>query len=309
MAWIELHQELPRHPKTDLLMDVAGIRRATAVGHVTMTILWGLEFSKDGFIASNRIGAVARAADWEGSAQSFGDVMAEAGWWDRVADGFVIHDWEQYAGRLMDKRREDAERKRTQRGGSKVVQRTSGGHLSDGAGNSNHDQHDKPVCLPHVHAHETTGNETPKRVDRIFGVPREQAWKFAQADLGVLVEAGETIGVAAEELPRKIGRFLAKREDESYAQWFAMEPALVALWCRKAVKLAIAAKGPHGETICPYIAGIIGDRLKSGANLLEEGGNLTQFRGGAKSAAIEAKRAEIDAGLDRMAAKGLFDVI
>lgn len=153
MAWIEFHQELPRHPKTDVLMDELGVTRATAVGHIGMSFLWALEFASDGFIAEKRMGAAARGSDWQGPTQTFTEAMVAAGWWDETEGGYLVHNWERYIGKLLEKRRTDAERKAKERdgkgksgAGSRSVQRTSAGHPRDGAGKPTVTNHDQPTA-------------------------------------------------------------------------------------------------------------------------------------------------------------------
>lgn len=160
-----------------------------------------------------------------------------------------------------------------------------------------------------AHAHEGSRLRTVPKVDPIFGVANGEGWQFQQADLAVLVEAGERIGVLADELPHKIGRMLMRRHDGSVERWYAMEPALVALWCRKAVTTAVHQKGPQGESLCSYVAGIIAPRLLADSNFLEEGGKVTSIHRERGGPAAEEKRAAIEQSSRNMAAKGLFDVI
>ncbi len=118
-VWFEFHTSLPRHPKTDRLMDVAGIGRATVVGHVAMAIAWAVDFTEDGIIEPARLPALARAADWAGDPASFASAMTEAGWLDPHSAGWRMHDWDEYVGRLMEQRRKAREKKARQRSGEK----------------------------------------------------------------------------------------------------------------------------------------------------------------------------------------------
>lgn len=162
MAWIETHQELPEHPKTDALMDALGCERPTAVGHVIMSLLWALRYAHDGVIIPKRLGAIARGAGWASEPLAFASAMVEAGWWDVIAEGWKLHDWDVYAGMLIAKREKDAARKRGERGqeNPKPVRGTSDGRPSDvhtdGAGTipNQPNQHDQPNKTDHALARE-----------------------------------------------------------------------------------------------------------------------------------------------------------
>lgn len=171
MAWLEIHQELPEHPKTDALMDETGVERPMAVGYVVMALLWALRYAHDGVIVQKRLGAIARGAGWPGDPVAFAQAMVAAGWWDELGDGWKLHDWEQYAGMLIEKRRKDAERKAGSRSGdapqdsSRTVHRTPRGQSNgrpseprmDGAGTNMTNQHDS-----------TNRTNTTDRTDRVM---------------------------------------------------------------------------------------------------------------------------------------------
>lgn len=81
---------------------------------------------------------------WTGDANELLNALLDVGFIDEIDNQLFIHDWQDYIGKLVDKRKSDAERKRMSRKPSKSrpkdVQRTSGGQpadsLGDGAGNS-----------------------------------------------------------------------------------------------------------------------------------------------------------------------------
>lgn len=126
MAWIESHQELGRHPKMKKLARILNIAVPTAVGHLHFFWWWALDYAQDGSLSRYDAGDIADAALWEQDAQAFVDAMVEAGFIDRDQDGTLrIHDWDDYAGRLLDKRRQNAERKRRSRARHAPVTRDS----------------------------------------------------------------------------------------------------------------------------------------------------------------------------------------
>lgn len=131
MAWIESHQELGRHPKTKRLARLLGVSVPTAVGHLHFLWWWALDYAEDGCLYRYDSVDIADAAMWEEDPQSFVDALVESGFLEPSEDGLRIHDWWQYAGRLVERRRKDADRKRTQRGRPHDVRRTSDGHPQD----------------------------------------------------------------------------------------------------------------------------------------------------------------------------------
>ncbi|HNQ90985.1 MAG TPA: hypothetical protein PKM73_20410 [Verrucomicrobiota bacterium] len=122
MAWIESHQSLGGHIKLRRLARMLGIHRAQAVGHLHYIWWWALDGAPSGDLSGLAPAEIAELAEWPGDPEPFVTALRECGWID--SDG-RIHDWQEYAGRLVDVRRKDRERKRT-------VRRTSSGIPADG---------------------------------------------------------------------------------------------------------------------------------------------------------------------------------
>lgn len=120
MAWIELHQTLPRHPKLIRLAAKLRIPRAQAAGHLTFLWLWTLDYAPTGDLSAFGPAEISAAADFSGDPEAFAAALRETEWMDR--DGHV-HDWEEYAGRLVSARERNKARMRDAR--AKHVQRTS----------------------------------------------------------------------------------------------------------------------------------------------------------------------------------------
>lgn len=113
MAWIELHQELREHRKIYACAESLKISRVTMVGTIVSLWLWALDNMPDGSLdgVSNR--TIARVCDFpEKKADTFVKELASAGWLDKKGDTYVIHDWDEYVGKLMDRRKKDRERKK-----------------------------------------------------------------------------------------------------------------------------------------------------------------------------------------------------
>lgn len=120
MAWIELHQTVWAHHKTMSLGCLLDIRETYAAAHMIRLWTWALDNAADGNLSEMHDRIIARAADWEGDPAVFVAAISEAGY---LNPDRTLHDWADYAGRLIERRRQDAERKR--------VLRTSSGHPTE----------------------------------------------------------------------------------------------------------------------------------------------------------------------------------
>ena len=133
MAWIESHQTLLTHRKTGRASRALGVSKITVIGHLHVLWWWCLDNAQDGELGSVDIEDVVDGACWEGDPQAFIDGLVFAGFLDRDETGLRVHDWMEFAGKLIDKRKSDAQRKRAMRHPIDV-QRTSDGRPADGAG-------------------------------------------------------------------------------------------------------------------------------------------------------------------------------
>lgn len=137
MAYIEAHQSLRDHRKILALAAELDMAEPHVAGHCVYLWLWSLDNAPDGMLPeSHRI--IERAAAWIGVPGTLVAAMIAVGMLDQGDDGHLyIHDWFDYAGRLIEKRKSDAERKRQERankGLATPVRRTSKGRPRDGAG-------------------------------------------------------------------------------------------------------------------------------------------------------------------------------
>ena len=113
MAWIELHTNLPRHPKTMQLQERLRVKAPTVIGHLCLLWMWTLENAPDGRL--NRMDAKALAKICQipaRRAEEFLDALLACGFLDRDEQGLMIHDWESYGGRYAEKRRQNKERQK-----------------------------------------------------------------------------------------------------------------------------------------------------------------------------------------------------
>lgn len=149
MAWIESHQELREHPKTRKASRMLDVSVPTLIGHLHLLWWWASDYAEDGDLSGYENYEIADAAMWGGDPHQFVEVLCTcgkagaAGFLETVGDDESItlhlHDWGEYAGKIIDKRKADARRKRDARLGlpsllDTDVRRTSTGHPTDGAG-------------------------------------------------------------------------------------------------------------------------------------------------------------------------------
>lgn len=116
MAWIELHQTLPTHKKTNRLVRALGLQvpkdNPLIVGHLCVFWLWCIDGAIDGSLGDMDAQDIADAAGWCGDPELFLSAMISAGFIDKAADGLRIHDWDDYIGRLITFRTKERERNR-----------------------------------------------------------------------------------------------------------------------------------------------------------------------------------------------------
>ena len=111
-TWIELHADIFWHKKTlgaakQMKMDVH-----TTVGYLAHLWTWALDHAPDGNLSHLSDRDIALAAGWLSKPSGFVDALRSVHFID--GDG-RLHNWDEYAGRLIDSRRRDRERKRAER--------------------------------------------------------------------------------------------------------------------------------------------------------------------------------------------------
>lgn len=122
MAWIEFHQSLISHPKTKRLARRLGLPIPAIIGHLACFWCWCLEYAQDGNLSRYDAEELADAAMYQGEdSEGFVAALIDAGFLEKV-DGLQVHDWHDYAGRLVERRAANAKRMKAAR--AKNVQRT-----------------------------------------------------------------------------------------------------------------------------------------------------------------------------------------
>ena len=106
MAWIESHQSLLRHPKTLKLANALSVRPVAAIGHLHCLWWWALDYAPSGDLSPFDDKIIAQAAEWEGDAELFRVSLIQVGF---LNDDKTIHDWADYAGKLLERRARNKE--------------------------------------------------------------------------------------------------------------------------------------------------------------------------------------------------------
>jgi hypothetical protein len=222
MAWIESHQELARHPKTRRLARLLDISVPTALGHLHLLWYWALDFAQDGDLGDYEPADVADAMLWEGDAGELWNALVACGFIDHGQDDsgddiYAIHDWHEYAGRLIEKRQANAERMRQARAKpvpdtkaprAAHVQRTL--HARAGATVPNR-------TVPNLTGPEPETGDDARTAAAVAPPERTNGTvpKKRERDLGPLVDAFKAAGLS----PPKFSGAEARAANELMAHW------------------------------------------------------------------------------------------
>ncbi len=114
-AWIESHQSLGTHRKLMRLIKILRIKDIEGIGLLHYLWWWSLDNAPDGDITDLSAEEIAEVAHWRGDPDRFLQALVDAHWVEKTSDGKYLHDWEDYAGKLLDKRRSNAERQKAYR--------------------------------------------------------------------------------------------------------------------------------------------------------------------------------------------------
>jgi hypothetical protein len=121
MAWIESHQQLRDHPKVLRLSRMLNCQKPQTVGLLHFLWWWALDHAEDGDLTDFDCFDIASACGWEGDAEELVNALVQcgpgnrAGFLERDDDGIYLHDWLNYAGKLVESRRHHAGQKRKHR--------------------------------------------------------------------------------------------------------------------------------------------------------------------------------------------------
>lgn len=105
MAWIELHQSVWTNKKTVWMASLLNIKSTYAAAHMAKFWTWALDNAPDGEISGIPNQVIAIASDWDEDPDLFVESLITVGWLVRSDNQLFIHDWHDYAGRLMEQRK------------------------------------------------------------------------------------------------------------------------------------------------------------------------------------------------------------
>lgn len=115
MAYIEVHQSLLSHRKTLRLCRVLQMDRFCVAGRLVALWSWAIDNAPEGWVAAGDSDLIADVMGWQGEPSVLCGAMVSAGFLDEAEGAYVLHDWMDYAGRLMEQRKSNAKRQQAWR--------------------------------------------------------------------------------------------------------------------------------------------------------------------------------------------------
>lgn len=162
MAWLKICQSIREHRKILDAADELEIEPPYMIGLLTSFWLWALDNAPDGNVSDISARNIARAAQWKGDAEKLLQALISAGLLDcydseTEQSTILIHDWEEYAGSLIQEREKEKERSRRRRAAAKATagqppdnQQTTVGRVDKSRVDKSRDNKD-PLSAPPEH--------------------------------------------------------------------------------------------------------------------------------------------------------------
>jgi len=117
--WIESHVELGDHPKKDALAELLfnGSLQDDVADYATIGLLhrlwwWTLAYTEDGDLTPFSDRQIAKGCRWAGDPATLVASLKRAGWVDKAGR---VNDWQEYAGKLLERRARNAQQMREAR--------------------------------------------------------------------------------------------------------------------------------------------------------------------------------------------------
>lgn len=126
MAWIQVHQQLKDHRKLLSAADTLEIEPAHMLGLIVSFWLWALDNAPTGSLHGISSRMIARAAQWGGDPDALVAALSDAGFIKITTDGMELHDWYEYAGKLIDQREAEKNRSRRRRAAASAAKAKDG---------------------------------------------------------------------------------------------------------------------------------------------------------------------------------------
>ena len=125
--WIQIYSNLPEHPKIYQLADTLETGNCEAVGVVVSLWLWAAKNAPDGDLSRFPVRALGDAVGWRGDTKRLYQSLVACGFLDEDGENTRLHDWEEYAVRLMEiiDRSKRSKQERNRRYREKISSRNS----------------------------------------------------------------------------------------------------------------------------------------------------------------------------------------
>lgn len=192
MAWLKIYQSIREHRKILDAADDLEIEPPHMIGLLTSFWLWALDNAPDGDVSNISARNIARASQWKGDADKLLEALISAGLLDRrdsetEQSTILIHDWEEYAGGLIQERGKERERSRARRAAAKKTtagrppddQQTTAGRVDKSRVDKSRDNKD-PLSAPEEQAPAAVSTEKadPTPYTRIMQLYNEICLSF-----------------------------------------------------------------------------------------------------------------------------------
>jgi hypothetical protein len=217
--WIKTDTSLPRNLKTARLARYLAIDRAHAVGIAVCLWTWAIENAESGEIKRDDWPSVAENILWRGESEELLQALLDSGFLDDSGAGKVaIHDWQEWAGALLEKREADRQRAARNRNpekpsanGSRTLRERSTNSLAQSRVEKSREESkslgdpDAPTCGDSTS--KTTGKPTDADLKREFeesfwpGVPVKVAKGAARTAFAKARRSGVELQTILDGLP------------------------------------------------------------------------------------------------------------
>lgn len=223
MAWIELHQTLREHKKMFACADALGLSRIEMVGTLVSLWLWALDNAQDGSLEGVSDKTIARVCYFpEKKAGKLMEALHKHGWLDLDGDHYVIHDWNDYAGKLMERRKKDRERKNNSKSSPREFRRNSAGNPADAPRNSSATVPYHTV--PNSTVPDTKSDTTQKDIGTQVSLTEQEVIRTAGATHGLQYGSRQNVFLTQSEYDRLIldfGEMNVTIAIETMGKWLA----------------------------------------------------------------------------------------
>ena len=105
-----MHQSVWTHRKTLTLAAELNLELIYAAAHLIHLWTWALDNAPDGELTGLADKVIAFGAGWTSNSETFVKAAIASGWLDEADGRLSIHDWYNYAGRLLEKKKANADR-------------------------------------------------------------------------------------------------------------------------------------------------------------------------------------------------------